>query len=96
MNCPVCGSKMNAEVELTGGCSGHYGDDAQCYCDAPDVSVRLVCPKAAVWQTIDGKCREAKNRCKQEPLDIKELGDQYALGRWLTDHYVPTPGTPIF
>jgi len=107
MLCPLCKMKMEARVELTGGCSGHYGesDDGRCYCDSPDVHVEFSCPNAKereykiVGQGKKGPKREwvkNKNVCKQHPLKVGAFSDQYSMARWFTEHYVPGEGDNIF
>ena len=81
---------MKAEVRLTGGCSGHFGEDARCYCDSEDVHVTFTCPNTRTFDYIDGKMVSRKNPCKQPEIPIGELSDQYSIGRWLTENYVPT------
>lgn len=96
MNCPLCETKMTADVELTGGCGCYQSGSERCYCDSPEVNVKFVCPKNVPWEYVDGQHRRPKNPCKQKPLSIGELSDSGSIGRWLTEHYVPTPGSTIF
>ena len=91
---------MEAKVNLTGGCGGHFGEDDRCYCDSADVNVKFYCPKAEHWERVgewpNVKTRRVKNPCKQQPLSIGELSDQFSIARWFTENYVPTPGKPIY
>jgi hypothetical protein len=98
---------MTASVELTGGCSGHLAewDDDRCYCDSPDVHIEFTCPNAKegeykiVGHGKRGPRREwfkNKNACKQPPLKVGELSDQYSLARWFTEHYEPSADAKIF
>ena len=93
---------MKAEVALTGGCGGHYGEDDRCYCDSADVHIEFSCPNAVdgSYQKVGPKNRltfvKNKNRCKQNTLKVGELSDQYSMARWFTEHYVPTDKVGIF
>ena len=78
MTCPKCGTKLVFEVELTGGCQGHSGDE-YCYCDSPDVH-------------IDVYCNGMRNhrRCGYRKRIIT---DRYSLERFFTEHYTPKDNT---
>jgi hypothetical protein len=80
MNCPICEGRMSIELELIGGCEGHYGEDSRCYCDSPDVRCRFICNNQ---YKRNGKTFY----CKQEPMPIYELGDKGAIQRWLNAHF---------
>jgi hypothetical protein len=92
---------MEARVELTGGCSGHFGGDDRCYCDSPDVHVEFRCPNDTmeIWVQhgrSNGRYQKNKNFCKQKPLKVGELSDQYSIARWFTENYVPGDKANIF
>ena len=80
MICPKCKNKMEAKVDINGGCSGHHYSDERCYCPSPDVFIYFVCPNY---------------KCKQPILKSCELSDQYAIGRWFTEKYIPSNETKI-
>lgn len=71
MNCK-CGLPVEIDLELTGGCQGHSGDDDYCYCDGPEVRAY-------------GRCRNPN--CRVVEIAIPELSDQYLIAKWLTKHY---------
>ena len=105
MTCPLCKTKMEAEVKLTGGCSGHFGEDDRCYCDSADVHLEFSCPNHVRdnWVRNEnpnarsaGKWVRNKHFCKQENLKVGELSDQNAMARWFTEHYVPGDKANIF
>ena len=79
MTCPKCGGKLKAVVVMTGGCQGHFNVEDRCYCSSQDVHVEFYCENS----TFSGK-----KRCRQKRFIMGELGDQYAIGRWLTENYV--------
>jgi hypothetical protein len=97
MECPLCKAKMEAEVVLTGGCGGHFGEDDRCYCDSADVHIEFRCSNSKPGNYVE-KGKKMKltwvknpNPCKQKPLQVSELSDQYSLGRWFTENYTPSP-----
>ncbi len=100
MLCPLCQAEMTANVEVTGGCHGHFGEDDRCYCDSPDVHVEFSCPKSSPgeYKRVGKKMEWVKNKnaCKQPTLKIGALSDQYSMARWFTAHYVPQEGDNIF
>lgn len=60
--CPECKEEISVWVELTGGCSGHSGDpDDRCYCDEPDIRVRIEHPHGKVARKkVECNCKFAK------------------------------------
>jgi hypothetical protein len=68
---------MKARAALTGGCSGHFGEDYRCYCDLPDVHVEFYCETP--------KCKR-----KNTTLRVGELSDKYSIARWFAQHYQPS------
>jgi hypothetical protein len=77
MDCKECGSKLEATLRLTGGCSGH-GADEYCYCDPADAHVEFRC--------TNRKCCAPRRRI---PITPPELSDQYSIARWFAEHYRP-------
>ena len=88
MKCPKCGTPMKIELELIGGCHGHFGEDDRCYCDSPDARAMYVCQKTAEFT------RRGRALCRQGDVPIHKLSDQYAIARWLTEHYKETHDAP--
>lgn len=82
---------MEARVELTGGCIGHFSEDDYCECDPAGVHVEFNCPKSSPGEykqvKKEYKFFKNKNICKQQPVKVDELSDQYSIARWLTEHY---------
>lgn len=85
MLCPKCNLPMDIDVELIGGCSGHPSSDSLCYCDSPDVRCVWRCDKRI--ETKDKNGRKRTHCCTQAPISIYELGDRYAIERWLQTNY---------
>ena len=80
MDCPKCGVKMSADLEIEGGCDGSCGE--YCYCPSKDVVVTFVC--------MSRLCK-GYNRVK-----VSDMSDQDSIARWLTEHYEPGPDTKIY
>lgn len=83
MTCDKCGSQMNMELELTGGCGGYHGEDNRCYCDSPDVKCYWRCANQNTKTAPRGRLAKFCHATKP----IYELGDQYAIARWLRENY---------
>lgn len=86
MNCPLCGTQLKCDVELTGGCSC----PERCYCSNPDVEVSFICPNTDPWESFtksNGKndMRRRKNLCKQKAIVV--ISDRYALERYFEANY---------
>lgn len=93
MNCPKCNTKMVVEVKLSGGCGGHWGEDARCYCDDPDVRLLWFCPNSNFKEvTTIGKNGRTTITFKNGSCQFKErvfvrgLTDQYSIARWFNEH----------
>ena len=80
MNCQTCGAKMEATIEITGGCSGHSDPDDLCYCDSQDVHVEFLC-----LNEYDRSHKKTGN--KNGIIKPSELSDQYSIARWITEHF---------
>lgn len=84
--CPKCGTKLEVDIEINGGCYGH-GEGECCYCDSKDISAEAYCPGRIILQE-DKRCangvRSAYNPCKfREPL--AGLRDVSGFERWIAE-----------
>ena len=78
MTCPKCGGPLEAELEQTGGCHGHHGEDSRCYCDSPDAHIIFRC-----YAKIEHALKNHKKRITSCGYTIKPgpLSDQYSIAR---------------
>lgn len=86
MTCPKCGKPMTIRVKLTGGCQGHDSGE-RCYCNSADVHAEWRCDNYEKYMTTGKRPREMHRYCNQLSIPIYELGDQYAIERWLQENY---------
>ena len=81
MNCPECKAKMNANLEITGGCSGHEPDE-YCYCDSKDIHVNFICPTF--------KCKWHSNY-----MWVQELSCQSSVERFINEAFKVSAHKPF-
>ncbi len=88
MNCPTCNVEMTANLEITGGCSGHR-DDEYCYCSGKDVYIEFSCPNSqhGIWDAVRRRFVKTKEPCRQKPFTPPSLTDRDAIERWVQENY---------
>lgn len=86
MICPTCGTAMELHMDVDGGCMGH-GPGEYCYCNSIDAKCYWSCHGHTSKWTRHTPPQERKTPCRQKNIPIYELGDQYAIARWLNENY---------
>jgi hypothetical protein len=82
-NCSGCQTPLKLEVELIGGCGGHWGEDDRCYCDSPDVRVMAYCPNWTKSHSYLSKKYQNVNHV--EPFIVAGMTDRFSLERTLVE-----------
>jgi hypothetical protein len=95
MNCPKCKTNMYGDIEMTGGCFGHHGEDSRCYCDSPDCHIIFVCPNHQKQNLINNRYQKNPNYCPQNDVSPSDLSCRDSIARWFQEHYQPTENTVL-